>query len=235
MFGYSLNYLIDMEHAVIVDVEATPTRITKEVDATETMVERTEQRFGLKPDHIAADVAYGTGEMLDWLIAREIEPHIPIKDMSKRKDGTLSREDFVFDAERDLYICPQGKTLKTTGRVFLGNTLYYRASKLDCDRCPVKMRCCPNSPARRIPRDVNEAARDRSRVLMETDAFLESRRARKKIETRFGDLKWNLGRTRLRLRGLSGARDEFLLLATVQNLRRLAKLVGIPPPRPLTA
>ena len=64
MFGYSLNYLIDMEEAVILDVEATPTRISKEVDATETMIERTEQRFGLKPDHIAGDVAYGTGALL---------------------------------------------------------------------------------------------------------------------------------------------------------------------------
>jgi len=71
MFSYSLNYLIDMEHAVIVDVEATPTRITKEVDATETMIERAQDRFGLKPDHIAGDVAYGTGEMLDWLLERE--------------------------------------------------------------------------------------------------------------------------------------------------------------------
>jgi hypothetical protein len=57
MFSYSLNYLIDMANAVILDVGATPTRITKEVDATETMVERTEDRFGLKPDRIAGDVA----------------------------------------------------------------------------------------------------------------------------------------------------------------------------------
>jgi IS5 family transposase len=234
MFGYSLNYLIDHENAIIVDVEATPTRISKEVDATETMIERTEQRFALKPKRIAADVAYGTGEMLDWLMGRHIDPHIPIKDMSKRKDGTLSREDFVFDGERDVYICPEGKTLTTTGRVFEGNTLYYRASRLDCDPCPLKPRCCPNSPARRIPRDVNEAARDHARALMGTEPFLQARRERKKIETRFGDLKWNLGLTRLRLRGLTGARDEFLLVASVQNLRRLAKLTAIPPPRPLT-
>ena len=74
MFGYSLNYLIDMENAVILDVEATPTRISKEVDATETMIERTELRFDLKPDHIAGDVAYGTGEMLGWLVKRKIDP-----------------------------------------------------------------------------------------------------------------------------------------------------------------
>lgn len=124
MFGYSLNYLIDMEHAVILDVEETPTRITKKVDATGTRLERTEERFGLKPGHIAGDVAYSTGEMLDWFVKRKIEPHIPIKDMSKRKDGTFSREDFAYDAERDVYICPEHKTLHTTGTVFAGNMLY---------------------------------------------------------------------------------------------------------------
>ncbi len=73
MSGYSLNYLIDNEHAVIVDVEATPTRISKEVGATETVIERTEDSLDLKPDRIAADVAYGTGEMLGWLVERGIE------------------------------------------------------------------------------------------------------------------------------------------------------------------
>ena len=235
MFGYSLNYLIDTKDAVIVDVEATPTRISKEVDATETMIERTEECFDLTPDRIAGDVAYGTGEMLGWLVGRGVEPHIPVKDMSRRDDNTLSREDFSFDKDRDVYVCPQGKTLRTTGRVFGGNTLYYRASKFDCERCTLKARCCPTSPVRRIPRDVNEAARDHARSLMGTEAYLRSRRQRKRIETLFGDLKRNLGLTRLRLRGLNGARDEFLLAATVQNLKRLVKLAAIPPPIPIPA
>lgn len=123
------------------------------------MLERTEERFDLKPRQLAGDDACGTGEMLDWLLMRGIEPHIPIKDMSKRKDSSFSREDFTFDAERDVYICPENKTL-TTGRVFAGNTLYYRTIKDDCGRWPAKQRCCPNSPSRRVPRDVNEAARD---------------------------------------------------------------------------
>ena len=235
MFGYSLNYLIDTQHSVIVDVEATPTRISLEVDATETMIERAQERFDLKPDRIAGDVAYGTGEMLAWLLKRQIETHIPIKDMSKRKDGTFSREDFSYDKDRDVYICPERKILTTTGRVFKDNTLYYRSSKFDCDLCPLKTRCCPNAPARRIPRDVNEAARDHARSLMGTEPFRQSARQRKKIETRFGDVKWNLGLTRLRLRGLTGARDEFHLAATIQNLRRLVKLTTGPPPRHLFA
>ncbi len=235
MFGYSLNYLIDMERAVILDVEATPTRISKEVAATETMIERTQMRFALKPDHIAGDTAYGTGEMLGTLMARDITPHIPVWDKSKRDDGTLSREDFSFDHQRDVYVCPAGKTLATTGRVHDGKTRLYRASTRDCAPCGLKQACCPNTPFRRIPRDVNEDARDYTRSLMGTEAYLRSGRARKKIETLFGDVKRNLGLTRLRLRGLSGAKDEFLLAATVQNLKRLAKLAAIPPPRPMIA
>ena len=143
MFGYSLNYLIDLANAIIVDVEATPTRISKEVDATETMLERTVERFALAPDYLAADVAYGTGEMLGWLVERGIDPHIPVWDKSKRDDGTFSRDDFVYDKERDLYRCPGDKALKTTGRCHADNTYRYVASKSDCGPCPLKPKCCP--------------------------------------------------------------------------------------------
>jgi IS5 family transposase len=235
MFGYSLNYLIDMEGSVILDVEATPTRISKEVDATETMIERVAERFALKPKHLAGDVAYGTGEMLGWLVDREIDPHIPVWDRSEREDGSFMRADFSYDKERDIYICPGGKTLTTTGRMSDGKTLYYRASKLDCDLCAFKMRCCPKSPERRVSRDINEAARDYTRAVMETKAYRISRTERKKIEALFGEAKHILSMVRLRLRGLTGARDEFLLTATVQNLKRLAKHTTRPPPQPMLA
>ena len=235
MFGYSLNYLIDMEGPVILDVEATPTRISKEVDATETMIERTDERFALKPKYLAGDVAYGTGEMLGWLVNQKIDPHIPVWDKSERDDGTFMRADFNYDKERDIYICPAGKTLKTTGRMSDGKTLYYRASKLDCDLCPFKMKCCPKSPERRLSRDINEAARDYTRALMETKAYRISRAERKKIETLFGEAKSILSMVRLRLRGLTGARDEFLLTATVQNLKRLVDRTARPPPQPTMA
>lgn len=235
MFGYSLNYLIDLEASVIVDVEATPTRITKEVDATETMIARTEELFDLKPERVAADVAYGTGEMLGWLVEQKIEPHIPVWDKSERDDGSFGRTDFTFDEARNLYICPAGKTLTTTGRIHDGKTLYYRASRLDCGPCPFKMKCCPKSPARRLPRDVHEPARDHTRGLMETIPYRVSQAERKRIETLFGEAKSLLSMVRLRLRGLTGARDEFLLTATVQNLMRLANRTAIPPPVPSVA
>src|ERR1700722_2566758 len=76
-FGYGLNYLIDVEHAIIVDVEPTPARTYDEVASTRTMLERTEQRFDLKPDWLAADTAYGTGKLLAWLLGKNITPHSP--------------------------------------------------------------------------------------------------------------------------------------------------------------
>jgi transposase len=235
MFGYSLNYLIDMEEAVIVDVEATPTRISKEVEATQIMIERTQKRFGLRPDHIAGDVAYGTGKLLGWLVDRNIDPHVPVWDKSRTKDDTFSRADFIYDPKRDLYICPAGKTLKTTGTLHADNVYRYLASRHDCDACPLKPRCCPNMPARRLPRDINEAARDHTRSLSTSEAYSQSARDRKKIERLFGEAKRNLAMTRLRLRGLSGAKDEFHLLAIVQNLKRLVKYAIRPPPRPIMA
>ena len=170
MFGYSLNYLIDLEGSVIIDVEATPTRISKEVDATETMIARTQDRFALKPKHLAGDVAYGTGEMLDWLVERGIDPHIPVWDRSERDDGTFVRADFAYNSDRNVFTCPAGKTLTTTGRMKDGKTIYYRASKFDCDPCPFKAKCCPKSPQRRVLRDINEEARDYTRALMQTQA-----------------------------------------------------------------
>jgi hypothetical protein len=235
MFGYSLNYLIDMENAVILDVEATPTRISKEVDATETMIDRTEDRFGLKPDRLAGDVAYGTGEMLGWLVAHGIDPHVPVWDRSSvAPEGKFTRADFVYDKERDLYTCPGGKKLKTSGTVHDGATIKYIAKRSDCASCPLKPQCT-SGRERRVQRDVNQEARDYTQSLMETEAYAASSGERKKIERLFGEAKSILSMVRLRLRGLTGARDEFLLTATVQNLKRLANHTARPPPQPMMA
>jgi transposase len=227
-FGYGLNYLIDIKYAVIIDVEATPARTYDEVAATKTMIKRTEERFGLKPERLAADTAYGTGKFLHWVIGTGITPHIPVWDMSKREEGILSRADFRFDRQRNLYICPQGKFLRTTGTVHDGRTILYRASTRDCGSCPLKPKCTPNVSFRKIPRDVHEDARDATRALMGTAEFAKSRNERKKAEMRFAHLKTHHGFERMRLRGLSGARDEFHLAAIVQNLKTLANHIWRP-------
>ncbi len=232
-FAYADNYLIDMQYGVIVDVEASRAIRQAEVGAARTMLERTEECFGLKPQRLAADSAYGSAPMLNWLVEeKQITPHIPVFDRSKREDGTFSRGDFRYDALTDTYVCPNGKTLTTTGRINAGDTLFYRSSMLDCAKCRLKAQCCPKAPFRRIPRSIYESARDVARSYAGTEAFEQSRHGRKRIEMRFAHLKRILRLSRLRLRGPCGAQDEFTLAAIAQNLRRLAKLLTHPPPSP---
>ncbi len=230
-FAYADNYLVDVKFGVIVDVEASRAIRQAEVGAAKTMIGRTEERFGLKPERLAADTAYGSAATLNWIVnEKKIAPHIPVIDKSKREDGSLSRGDFTFDKERNVYVCPQGKLLHTTGRIHDGETLLYRARTSDCGPCPLKARCCPKAPERKIPRSIHEDARDAARALVGTEAFEQSRRDRKRVEMLFAHLKRILKLGRLRLRGPWGARDEFTLAAIAQNLRRLAKLVARPPP-----
>jgi transposase len=240
-FAYATNYLIDLEHAVIVDVEATRAIRQAEVGSARIMIDRTQERLGLWPERLAADSAYGSAEMLAWLVhERGIEPHIPVFDKSARTDGTFSRSEFPYDHARDLYTCPAGKELKPRQRVYRSSAplvdddgmMRYRASKFDCDACSLKTQCCPNTPARKIPRSIHEGARDMARDIAKTDAYAASRRERKKVEMLFAHLKRILRLDRLRLRGPCGARDEFLLAATAQNLRKLAKLVPAQSPIP---
>jgi transposase len=230
-FAYADNYLIDVKFGIIMDVKATRAIRQAEVGAAKTMIERTEERFDLKPAYLAADTAYGSAETLNWIVnVKEIAPHIPVIDKSKREDGTFSREDFRFDEEQNVYICPAGKVLTTTGHIGPDHAIRYQASRPDCQACVLKPKCCPNMPSRRIVRDVNEAARDVARALAKTEAFERSRRDRKRVEMLFAHLKRILRLARLRLRGPCGAQDEFTLAAIAQNLRRLAKLVIRPPP-----
>jgi len=193
-FAYATNYLIDTDNAVILDVEASRAIRQAEVGASRTMIDRTARRFGITPRHLAADSAYGSAANLAWLVKeRQIEPHIPVFDKSNRTDGTFSRSDFVFDAERNHYTCPQGKLLVQFRRTFATprsgitkeGTRLYRSSKSDCQGCAFKAKCCPNTPQRKVPRDLDEDARDVARSLANTPAYERSRHRRKKIEMLF--------------------------------------------------
>ncbi len=229
-FCYSTNYLVDVENAVIVDVEASTAVRQAEVEAAKRMVERAHDRLGLWPRKLIGDTGYGSAEMLGWLVhERGIEPHIPVFDKSGRTDGTFSRSDFAYDREQDRYRCPAGELLTTSGTLVNdGATLLYRASSMFCGSCALKPRCCPKQPARKLPRSVHEGARDLARTLAREDEWPTSRRERRKVEMLFAHLKRILRLDRLRLRGPNGARDEFHLAAAAQNLRKLAKLVPAP-------
>lgn len=224
VFAYSTNYLIDLEAGVIVDVEASTVSKQAEVEATKTMIDRVEEKFAIKPQRLVGDTNYGVAAMLGWLVDEKmIAPHVPVWDKSEHHDGTFSRSDFAFDSENNRYICPAGKYLKPAQRSQQKNPYRYRASLYDCRVCQLKSKCCPNMAIRKIDRSPYEPARDIARAIGKTEAYRQSRRERKKVEMLFAHLKRILKMSQLRLRGPSGAHDEFLMAAVAQNLRKMAK------------
>jgi transposase len=230
-FAYSTNYLIDLKVGIIVDVEASAVNKAAEVAATQTMIERVEDKFELKPERLVGDTNYGSAAMLTWLVdEKQIEPHVPVCDKTERQDGTLSSSEFEWNAQANEYRCPKGKALRPNWRPFKyprthitkADTIIYRSSQRDCATCPTKNQCCPNTSFRKIARSIHEDARDVARQIGMTTAYERSSKERKKVEMLFAHLKRILKLDKLRLRGFSGAKDEFLLAATAQNLRRMA-------------
>jgi len=159
-------------------------------------------------------------------------------DKTERKNDSFSSNDFHWNEEAEEYRCPAGNVLRSEWRAFKNershvtkaNTIIFRSRQTDCTACPMKAKCCPNTAFRKIARSVHEAARDVARRIAATAQYVRSRHERKKVEMLFAHLKRILKLDRLRLRGLSGASDEFTLAAAVQNLRRLARLASQRPP-----
>ena len=216
-FAYSTNYLVDVEAGIVVDVEATPAYRPDEVNSAKTMVNRVEARFDLKPSHLIGDTAYGTAEMLGWLVEeKDIEPHVPVWDKTEGKQDRFGISEFIWDAEADKYHCPGGQSLERNRRKFKkprsginkDNTSIYSARKRDCVACPYRSQCCPQLQPRRIRRSIHEDARNVARRLRTTDRYRQSRKDRKKVEMPFGHLKRILKLDRLQLHGISGAHDS---------------------------
>jgi hypothetical protein len=238
-YAYSTNYLVDTEAGILVDVEATPALRTPEVWSTRTMIERVKDRFGLETKKLIGDTAYGTAEFLNWMVNEaNIEPHVPVWDRGDKTENRFGRSDFAFDEANDHYTRPNGKEQRRFRRTFnqprTGNTnaneIKYTSRKADCAACPMKEQGCPTTEIRKVTRSIYEPARDVARASRTTPAYRKSRRQRKQVEMLFAHMKRILKVDRLRLRGLSGAKDEFLLTATAQNLRRMAKYLSTGPP-----
>lgn len=228
-FAYGTNYLIDAKAAIIVDVEATPARGTAEVAATRLMIERAKERFDLHPEKLAADTAYGSGGNLAWLLAREITPHIPVLDRSSQTGGVFTRNEFSYDRNADIYVCPTGKALHRATIRSDNGVVIYHAREADCAGCALKAQCT-KAGYRSLSVNAYEEARQQVAAIAKTDEFKKSFFVRRKVEMLFAHLKRNLNFRRLRLRGITGARDECTLAATAQNLRKLVKLIGASPP-----
>jgi len=228
--AYYDNYLIDTPSRVILAVEATPARFSQETAAARRMVERVE-KLGLRPDSLGADKAYGSGEFLSWLLARDIQPHIPVIDRRHQTGGHFTREQFRYEPSENAYYCPQGQPLRYSRLRRSGQGYIYCSTPARCQGCPQKKRCT-TAPFRNLVVHWHEPAREVVRALAGTPAYDRSRRARYKIEALFAELKHRIGLRRVRLRRLRNVAEQFFLAAMAQNLKRLVKFLAQRHPRP---
>jgi len=223
VFAFETNLLVDTAHGIIVDVEATPARLSQEIVAAKAMLARAAGTFGFAPSCLGADKSYSTGPFLAWLLARGVDPHIPVLDRTAQTDGMFTRESFTYMEAEDAWRCPSGHTLRLAGFERSRGIQKYSARAADCGTCALKLQCTTGK-ARGLNVSIHEPARKAAQALAGTTAYVQSQRWRQKIEILFAHLKQQFGIRRLRLRGLQGAAEEFHLAAAVQNLRRLARL-----------
>jgi len=151
-------------------------------------------------------------------------------DKSKREDGTFSREDFTFDKDRNVYICPANKILTTTGKL-VNDGRHFSIGQKRATVVVARSRHngCPKTSVRKI-RAVLRGSSRRCPGAGQDGGVQALSRDRKRVEMLLRALEAYLRLSRLRLRGPCGAQFEFTLAAIAQNLRRLAKLVARPPP-----
>jgi transposase len=222
--AYYDNYLIDTHSRVILAVEATPARFRQETIAARRMLGRME-KLGLHPHSVGADKAYGSGEFLAWLLARDIQPHIPVIDRRHQTRGRFTRDAFRYEPQENAYYCPEGKPLHYRGQRRSSQGYLYRSTEAQCQGCPQK-KVCTQGPYRRLFVHWQEPARQTVRALAGTPAYKQSQRARYKVEALFAELKQQMRLRRVRLRRTWNVAEQFLLAATAQNLKRMVRFLA---------
>jgi len=224
MMAYYDNYLVDTASRVIVEVEATPALSRQEMVAARRMIERVE-KLGLRPESLGADKAYGSGEFLAWLLARGVQPHIPVLDRRHQTGGHFTRDQFRYEPAENVYYCPEGKPLRYRGQHRSMHGSSYCSTAAQCQGCPQKERCTTVA-YRKLFIHWYEPAREVARALVGTPSYKHSQRSRYKIEALFAELKQRLLLRRVRLRRLWNVGEQFLLAATAQNLKRLVRFLA---------
>ena len=218
--------MVDTGSGIVLEVQAAPERFAEEPIAARRMVERLRERHGVTPGVLTGDKAYGAGPFLAWLEEREIEAHVPLIDRRHQTGGLLTQDAFAYDEASDTYTCPQGAVLKRVPSA--EDSQRYRASQRDCGACPIKA-SCTTGKMRALCCSPHEEAHERVRARRGTPALRRSMRLRKAVEHLFAHVKHHDGLRRLRLRGLRGADEQFVLAATARNLRRMARWIALPP------
>jgi transposase len=223
---YAASYVMDNRSRVIVGTGLG--KPDKRTDCEEGLreIRRVKWVHQMRPKSLGADKAYGAGEFLHHLIEEGIDPHIPIADYrSLNERGIYRRERFWLDREKDEVICPEGKVLRLWGIHRHSKQRVYRGSVKDCGVCPKKMECTRDR-ARSVSYHIYEDSIDWVRQLHKTKQYRVSQRMRKRVEELFGEAKAFMGLGRAKFRRTKFVREQVLMTATAQNIKRMVKLLS---------
>ena len=228
--GYFDNYLMDNESCVIIGVEATVASSSQEIISARTMLADCVEKFGLAPKTLAADAGYGKAEFLTWLESRGITPYIPLRLHYPSGNQLYGLDHFTYHPETNSFECPEGKELKYRGiKPAVNRSHLYRSTEAQCRGCLRKSECT-SGRYKQLVIHVDEEVRQRARLRNQEPDFFRHQRSRRKIEALFGELKNRICLRRARLRRIKHVREQFLMAATAQNLKRLVRFLASMPP-----
>lgn len=224
--GYGVSYLMDNHRRIIVGADQN--RPSRKADTTTALAltRRVQWVYKLRPESLGADKGYAAGAFVHELLEEKVLPHIPITDTRAQNErGIYPLERFCYDPTENRFICPQGKVLRYWGIHRHSKQHVYRASPKDCGRCPVKKECTRAS-YRSLSYHIYESSLEEARKLTKTPAYRISQIMRKRVEELFGEAKEYMGLRRMKFRGAVFVREQVLLTATAQNIKRMARLLS---------
>jgi transposase len=224
--GYHTHYVVDGgKSRIILNVLVTPSEVMDNQPMLD-LLWRTHFRWKLWPRQVTGDKKYGTEDNLVAIEDQGIRAYIPIPDMDHRTEF-FSVDQFRYEVERDVYVCPAGKDLRFDRPHSTERSRRYRARARDCNHCPLKAKCTTSKQGRSLCRSVDGACLDRVRAYQSTEAYKKALRKRQVwVEPLFAEAKDWHGMRRFRLRRLWRVNCEALRIAAGQNLKRLLKKRG---------
>jgi transposase len=225
-FGYHDHYAVDGGKArIILEVLVTPADVMENQPFLD-LLWRACFRWQIRPDQVTGDATCGSVAAIVAIEEQGIHAYVPLSDVGKRP-GFFGPEAFTYDAQQDVYTCPNGTVLRFRGNHYAARARAYQAPASACGACPLKARCTDSLKGRIFTRSFDEAYLDRVRGYHETDAYRKAMRKRSVwVEPLFGEAKDWHGLQRFRLRRLWKVNAEALLIATGQNLKRLLRRRG---------
>lgn len=225
--GYHNHCVVDGGKArIILHALVTPADVMENTPMLD-QLRRVMFRWRVRPKWVIADTTYGTIDNIRALEGEEgIRAYVPLPDWEHQRPF-YGPAQFAYDAEGDLYVCPQGTSLRRFRREIKAEKIEYRAEAAICNACPMKADCTPSNQGRAVHRSFHAAYMERVQSYHETEAYKKAMRKRKVwVEPLFGEAKQWHGMRQFRPRGLQKVNIEGLFIAAGQNLKRLLSAKG---------